>query len=235
MLAVPFENLDIHLGSPITLSLPSLYDKIVRRRRGGFCYELNGLFGWLLDQLGFHGTMVSARVFQDGKPGPEFDHLVLLIETGERLLADVGFGDSFLEPLPLDAEEESVQDGSSYRLIGLGPERELQQRRQSDWEPQYVFSLTPRRLADFHAMCQFHQTSPESVFTRKAVCSLATPNGRVTLSNGRLIVTTAGQRDEREVATEAEYRALLHEYFDITLEEGAQVARLMAPRMPSKE
>ena len=234
MLAVPFENLDIHLGSPITLSLPSLYDKIVRRRRGGFCYELNGLFGWLLDQLGFHGTMVSARVFQDGKPGPEFDHLVLLIETGERLLADVGFGDSFLEPLPLDAEEESFQDGGSYRLIGFGPERELQQRRYSDWEPQYVFSLIPRRLSDFHAMCQFHQTSPDSLFTRKAVCSLATPNGRVTLSNGRLIVTTAGQRDELAVATEGEYRALLHEHFGISLEEGARVGRLMVPQMTSK-
>jgi arylamine N-acetyltransferase len=99
MLTVPFENLDIPLGHPIVLSLPSFYDKIVRRRRGGFCYELNGLFGWLLEQLGFAVLMLSALVFHGVPPGPEFDHLVLLIEMEERLIADVGFGDSFLEPL----------------------------------------------------------------------------------------------------------------------------------------
>ncbi|TDI15991.1 MAG: arylamine N-acetyltransferase, partial [Acidobacteria bacterium] len=71
LLAVPFENLDIPLGHPIVLSLPSFYDKIVRRRRGGFCYELNGLFGWLLEQLGFTVVMLSARVFEGAQPGPE--------------------------------------------------------------------------------------------------------------------------------------------------------------------
>lgn len=233
MLSVPFENLDIPLGTPITLSLPSLYDKIVRRRRGGFCYELNGLFGWLLEQLGFQVTMLSARVYQGTEPGLEFDHLVLLVEAGDRLLADVGFGDSFLEPLPLEVDEETVQLGTAYRLRGLDSERELQRRRQSDWEPQYAFSLTPRRLSEFHPMCRFQQTSPESVFTQKTVCSLATPNGRVTLSNGRLIVTRAGQREERDVADEEEYRAVLHEHFSITLAEGARVGHLLAPRLPS--
>jgi N-hydroxyarylamine O-acetyltransferase len=96
MLSVPFENLDILLGYPIELSLPSLYDKIVRRRRGGFCYELNGLFGWLLEQLGFKIAMLSVRVFNGAKPGPEFDHLILLVELDEHMVADVGFGDSFL-------------------------------------------------------------------------------------------------------------------------------------------
>ena len=234
MLSVPFENLDIPLGIPITLSLPSLYDKIVRRGRGGFCYELNGLFGWLLEQLGFRVAMLSARVCQGAEPGLEFDHLVLLVHADERLLADVGFGDSFLDPLPLDTEQEHVQQGDSYRLMGSGPERTLQRLRDSAWEPQYVFSLTPHRLPEFRAMCRYQQTSPESVFTRKAVCSVASPNGRITLSNGRLIVTTAGQRDEREVATEGEYRALLHQHFGITLEEGARVRRLMVPSMPSR-
>ncbi|MEE8461199.1 MAG: arylamine N-acetyltransferase, partial [Acidobacteriota bacterium] len=146
LLAVPFENLDIPLGQPIVLSLLSFYDKIVRRRRGGFCYELNGLFGWLLEQLGFTVVMLSARVFEGSQPGPEFDHLVLLIEMDERLIADVGFGDSFLEPLRLDGEKEDVQQGSSYRLTGSDSGRVLQRRRESEYESRYVFSLTPRRL-----------------------------------------------------------------------------------------
>lgn len=233
MLAVPFENLDIHLGHPIVLSLPSFYDKIVRRRRGGFCYELNGLFGWLLEQLGFAVALLSGRVFAGVQPGPEFDHIVLLIETAERMIADVGFGDSFLEPLRLDAGEEVVQHGSSYRLTRSGSERVLERRRGSDWEPQYMFSLTPRQLAEFGAMCQRHQTSSESNFTQKVVCSLATPDGRITLSNNRLIMTSEGRREEQGVAGEGEYRMLLKTCFGIDLGERPRMDRLMVPGAPS--
>jgi len=236
MLAVPFENLDIPLSHPIHLSLPSFYDKIVRRRRGGFCYELNGLFGWLLEQLGFTVAMLSARVFDGGQPGREYAHLTLLIDMEERLIADVGFGDSFLEPLRLDGGGEDVPRGRSYRLTGSDSERVLQQRRpESDWEPQYVFSLTPRRLAEFSATCEWTQTSPESVFTGKAVCSLATPDGRITLSNGRLITTAGGRREEREVTSEEEYRALLLSRFGIDLGEGARVDRLMVSSAPRRQ
>jgi len=229
MFSVSFENLDIPLGHPIILSLPSFFDKIVRRRRGGFCYELNGLFAWLLEELGFPVVMLSARVFEHGEPGPEFDHLVLLIELEERLIADVGFGDSFIEPLRLDAGEEDVQHGTAYRLTGSEAERILQRRPESAWESQYVFSLASRRLADFSAMCLHQQTSPESSFTQKSVCSLATPEGRITLSNNRFIVTADGRREERAVADEEEYRALLRTHFGIDLGEGARIDRLMVP------
>ncbi len=218
MLTVPFENLDIPLGRPIVLSLPSFYDKIVRRRRGGFCYELNGLFGWLLEELGFVVRILSARVFNGARPGPEFDHMVLLIEMDEPLIADVGFGDSFLEPLRLDIGEAQVQYGSAYRLTGSDSERIIQRRRESDWEPIYVFSLTPRRLFEFKAMCQYHQTSPESIFARKAVCSLAMPEGRITLSSNQLIMMAGGRREEREVAGEEEHKALLKTRFGIDLD-----------------
>jgi N-hydroxyarylamine O-acetyltransferase len=231
LLAVPFENLDIPLGRPIVLSLPLLYEKIVRRRRGGFCYEINGLFAWLLAQLGFTVVMLSARVYEGARPGPEFDHLVLLVRMQKRLIADVGFGDSFLEPLELYAGGVAVQHGSFYRLKESGSDRILE-RRGADWEPQYVFSLTPHRLAEFEDMCRHHQTSAESIFTRKVVCSLATPDGRITLSNNRLIVTAGGRREEREVADAEEYRALLQNRFGIDLEEGAHVERLMEARPP---
>jgi len=230
LLAVPFENLDIHLYRPIVLSLPALYEKIVRRRRGGFCYELNGLFAWLLGQLGFRVNLLSARVFTQGKPGPEFDHLALRVDLEEPWVADVGFGDSFLEPLQLNVQTQDVQQGNAYRLIESGSDRALQRMREGgDWEPQYIFSLAPRRLEEFGAMCHHHQTSPASSFTRKTVCSLATEDGRITLSNDRLIVTTPGSRQEREVVDEQEYRSLLLARFGIRLEADAPIGRLMSP------
>src|SRR5215213_9521921 len=97
LLAVPFENLSIHAGEPVVLDDESLFDKVVARRRGGFCYELNGLFAALLRALGFEVEMLSAAVRGSaGKFGPEFDHMTLLVKLGERWLADVGFGDSFV-------------------------------------------------------------------------------------------------------------------------------------------
>lgn len=229
MFSVPFENLDIHLGNYIDLLLPSFYDKIVRRRRGGFCYELNGLFAWLLERLGFGVTLHSGRVFTAGQPGPEFDHLVLRVDLEERWVADVGFGDSFLEPLRLDPEAVVEQQGSRYSITEAGDERTLQRRRgDAAWEPQYVFTLIPRKLPEFSAMCHQQQTSPESVFTRKSVCSLATPRGRVTLSGSRLIVTTEGLREERPVASEAEYRQILRTRFGVELGRGSSLQRVMA-------
>ena len=220
MLTVAFENLDIQLGRSIVLSLSSLYDKVVLHQRGGFCYELNGLFGWLLEQLGFSVKKLSARVFAGNHLGPEFDHLVLMIQLKERWIVDVGFGDSFLEPLPLDSEEERVQPGGAYRLTGSGSKKTLERRRESGWQRQYVFSLTPRQLVEFAVMCQRHQTSSASVFTQKTVCSVATADGRITLSNGRLITTVGERLEERKVTAEEDYRALLQGHFGIDLESG---------------
>jgi N-hydroxyarylamine O-acetyltransferase len=231
MLTVPFENLDIPLGQSIVLALPSFYDKIVRHRRGGFCYELNSLFGWLLEQMGFRVVTLSARVFDKGQPGSEFGHMVLMIE--DRLIADVGFGESFLEPLQLEMDTETIQQGSAYRLTGKGPEKILERRLASDWVSQYAFSLIPRRLADFTAMCQQHQTSATSIFTQKTVCSLATATGRITLSNNKLLKTTERGHEEQEVTEESEYRALLKTEFGIDLNAMLRVDRLMALGTPS--
>ena len=224
--SVPFENLDIHLGTPIILNYNQLFDKIVGRQRGGFCYELNGLFSRLLRELGFRVTLLSARDAQaDGGFGPEFDHLTLRVVCpadpalpAKPWLADVGWGNSFTIPLRLDKTNwEHVERLRVYRIDENGPYRLLWQLNYDGrWEKQYRFSLEPREFSDFETMCRYHQTSPESHFTRKRICTRATANGRLTLSEQRLIITDNGQRQEREVSEE-EYTSILREQFGVVL------------------
>jgi N-hydroxyarylamine O-acetyltransferase len=207
LLAVPFENLDIHLGREIVLQESRFFQKIVHERRGGFCYELNGLFGALLRDLGFRVAMLSAGVAREaGGFGPEFDHMALLVELEERWLADVGFGECFLEPLPLDRAS-----GGEYRVARRGEEWTLLRGE----TPQYRFTLAPHVLADYREMCRYHQTSPDSDFTRGRVVSLATPDGRITLTDTRLIVTRQGQREERAIAGAAEFADLCRRYIGL--------------------
>jgi N-hydroxyarylamine O-acetyltransferase len=218
LLAVPFENLDIPLQRPIVLDEARLFDKIVTRRRGGFCYELNGAFAALLRALGFDTQLLAARVFNgQGELGIEFDHMALLVQLEERWLADVGFGDSFREPLRLDERDAQREGERAYRIADGEPYWTYFQHEDGDWKAQYVFTLHPYQLADFAGGCHYHQTSPDSPFTRRRVCSRALPDGRVTLSEMKFIATTNGDRSEHDVASEAEYTELLQTHFDIVL------------------
>jgi N-hydroxyarylamine O-acetyltransferase len=220
LLTVPFENLDIGLGREIVLDPERFVHKIVCRHRGGFCYELNGAFATLLTAAGFHVTLLSARVANEkGVAGKEFDHLTLRIDLEESWLADVGFGDNFLEPLRLTSQIEQRDTVGSFRFVETG-ERWRLERRHPDgfWRPQYDFSFQPRQLSEFAGMCHYHQTSPDSHFTRNRVCSLATPKGRVTLSGMRLILTTDARKEEQELATETAWHSALAEHFGIVLD-----------------
>lgn len=218
LLAVPFENLDIHLGRPIRLEAAALFEKIVRQRRGGFCYELNGLFAQLLSALGFEVVLLSASVVDKGQPGPAFDHLTLLVKLEDLWLADVGFGDSFFEPLELQNKIEQVQNAGAFRLLRNAEQWTLQAcTREGDWQSQYLFTLTPHTLADFAGMCHYHQTSPASHFTQKRICTRATTSGRLTLSERKLIITHHGERRETILHSEEDYHAALWDRFGIVL------------------
>ena len=216
---VPFENLDIALGRKIVCDEEAFVRKIVERRRGGFCYEMNGAFAALLRRLGFEVTLLSARVpREDGSESPEFDHLTLRVELDEPWLADVGFGDSFLEPLRIENESEQSQDGRRFRIVASGESLVVERIEPGgEWKPQYSFTLIPRRLEEFAPMCHYHQTSPESHFTRKSLCSIATPEGRVTISDRRLIFTRDGKKEERELGSDKEWYETLKKYFGIVL------------------
>jgi N-hydroxyarylamine O-acetyltransferase len=221
---VPFENLDIQRRRLFNLDPAALFYKIVTRGRGGFCYELNGLFALLLEQLGFSVTRLAARVFnKEGSLGPEFDHLTLRVtcphEDNLSWLVDVGFGDSFLEPLRFAGQGEQADGLRAYRIEPDAADRIVWERDyDGTWARQYRFDLQPRQLSDFAPMCVWQQTSPESSFTQRRVCTRATPEGRITLSEMRLITTVNGQRSERLLAGEEEYQAVLREKFDIILD-----------------
>jgi N-hydroxyarylamine O-acetyltransferase len=219
MLTVPFENLDIGLGRKIVCDEESFVRKIVERRRGGFCYELNGAFAVLLRELGFKVTLLSARVARDdGSASPEFDHLALIVDLDEPWLADVGFGDSFNEPLRMTPGIEQSQGRRKFRIVEESGGLHMEMAEPGEaWKRQYSFTLTPRQFTDFAGMCHYHQTSPESHFTQKRICSKATPEGRITLSDRNLIVTRNGKRKEKLLASEDEWRATLQEKFGILL------------------
>jgi N-hydroxyarylamine O-acetyltransferase len=219
LLSVPFENLDIPLGRKIILDEDAILHKIVDQRRGGFCYELNGAFAALLRALGFHTTLLSARVARDaGGESPEFDHLTLRVDLQDPWLADVGFGESFLEPLRLESGREQLDPAGTFRLVQVEERLQMKKLESSGrWKRQYSFGLHPRSLNDFAGMCHYHQTSPESHFTQNRICSRATPDGRITLSGTKLIVTRRGQRQERTLFSEDEWNNAIQEHFGIKL------------------
>ena len=215
---VPFENLSIHAGQPIVLEDAALFTKIVEHRRGGFCYECNGLFAALLRTLGFDVTMLSAEVANaNGGYSQPFDHMALMVRESQRWLVDVGFGDSFLEPLLLDERGEQVEGKRAYKIVDEEGYLVMMRREMDTWTPQYRFTLQPYQYKDFAGMCRYHQTSPESHFTQKRVCSLATESGRITLSNMRLIETRDDERHERVLANQQEYDAALQKHFGIVM------------------
>jgi N-hydroxyarylamine O-acetyltransferase len=225
LLAVPFENLSIHLGEPISLAHGELIEKIVTRRRGGFCYELNGAFALLLEALGFDVRLLAARVFGEDRLGPPFDHLALLVRTADGdgpWLADVGFGNHSVYPLRL--RELGAQDDPAGRFQlavagapdgdGAGDVDVIR-----DGQPQYRLERRERTLADFIPTCWWQQTSPGSHFTRTTICSRLTADGRVSISGRTLILMKDGIRTEEELPSDAAVLAAYRDNFGILLDQ----------------
>ncbi len=219
LLAVPFENLSIHSGEQILLSEEALFNKIVVNGRGGFCYELNGLFAALLKQIGFNVSILSAGVKNEkGEFSPDFDHMTLMVVLNERWLADVGFGDSFRNPLRLDSTQVQHDGNRLYRIAENGSYLMMMEKRiDSEWKEMYRFKLDSYGYDDFNEMCRYHQTSPESHFTQRIICSLAKPDGRITISSNRLLITKEEDKQEKELASDEEVKAVLDEHFNIRL------------------
>ncbi|MEP9414845.1 arylamine N-acetyltransferase [Gordonia sp. VNQ95] len=180
---VPFENLDIHRGIPVESEESAIVARLVDGRRGGICYELNGLLAMALRALGLQARVIGARVDAGGQPGPPLGHMAVVVTVdGATLLVDVGFGgERVCRPVDLASERD--------RRVDVG-------------SAAYVLESHPRPLADFEAMAWWHSTSPRSRFTRSLICTLPDGDGRRTLTDTdvpgrfRLIITNGEHRTE---------------------------------------
>jgi N-hydroxyarylamine O-acetyltransferase len=216
-LTVPFENLSLHLGEPISLDEGDLVDKIVHRRRGGFCYELNGAFALLLEALGAQVSRVAARVYGEAGPGPPFDHLALIVHPADGSgpwLADVGFGSHSDYPLLLSSRDEQDDPAGRFRLADAdGGDIDVLR----DGKPQYRIETRERTLADCVPTCWWQATSPLSHFTQSTICSRLTPGGRVSVSGRLLIQTENGTRTEQRLDGDDALLAAYRDYFGVVL------------------
>lgn len=218
LLNVPFENLDIHWKRPIVLDNNAFYKKIVGEKRGGFCYELNGLFYELLAGIGFQSKRISAKVSTGhGEFGAEYDHLAIITKIDDKeYLVDAGFGDFTAEPLEFVLETAQT-DKNGVFLIRKFDENyfEVVKKDGDAWKSEYVFTDLPRELDEFSEMCRYQQTSPESHFTKGKICSLMTENGRKSLTNKKFIETKNGQKNEIDIDSEEDFNRILEREFHI--------------------
>jgi N-hydroxyarylamine O-acetyltransferase len=227
-LAVPFENIDIHLGRPIRLDLPSLLAKIVTGRRGGYCFEQNTLFLAALRALGFDVIACEARVLA-GAPGGSVrprTHMALVASMGGRAwLCDVGFGgDGPVEPVPLDGSEVT-QLGDELRVAEEGRLQILQVRRDGGWEDQYAFLPEERFPVDFEVGNWYTSTHPESRFVTTLTAQRVCPDVRHVLRGLTCVERRGEETTTRELARE-ELLPFLRDVIGIDLPEGTRFRSL---------
>lgn len=236
-LAIPFENLDIPLRRGIDIASDAIAAKLVGQRRGGYCFEHNGLFLEVLTALGFKARPILARVWLGVAPGevPPLTHMLLLVTLdGREWIADVGFGGSFTPPLPLeDGAEAQTFDGARHRLRRAAtpgdPNGEWLLERDGTseatdgrstgrgWQPQYGFAACDVAAADIAQGNHWTATRPGTRFTTLCVASLILPGGFAALTDCRLSVYRGGEAITRLIEGPEDYRKTLDEMFRIDL------------------
>lgn len=216
---IPFENLDVYYKRTFNLDIGRVYQKVVNSRRGGFCYELNLLFNWLLNEIGFSSRVIASRIFnEDGTVGPEFDHMSIYVKTGKEFLLDVGYGDLFVTPLEI---KEGVQfDGRNYFQIDKWNKNEYLILMSSDaisFSKKYTFSLDLVNISDFDSICLDKQTNANSYFVKNVVCTRPTETGRVTIFNDKLIEKNGELRTEIAIQSDENFTRCLKDKFGIEI------------------
>lgn len=216
LLTIPYENLDIHLGLPITLDPEAMFTKLVDERRGGWCFEMNGLFGRVLETLGFTVRYMSGAVGR-ARTGwrAQGNHLVLLVTLDRPWIADVGFGDGFLTPLPLEPGSYR-QDFLQYRVSKDGPRWRVDNHTHGGADG-FDFTTTARALADFAQQCHELQTSPDSSFVQTTVCERFEPHGLVMLRSATLREVRADGVTTTVIDSAAAFDRVLRERFDLAI------------------
>jgi len=217
---IPFENFDILLGRGVALDPVALCDKLVHRARGGYCFELNGLFLLALQTFGFDARALLARVHLSGTPTGRGHQLALVTMQGREWLADVGAGRLTLRaPIPLELNRIATQDGRTFRLVEADPFGiMLQTLHEGQWLQLYSFDVGYVCPADIAYGNHFTSTHPSSLFTSARVVALAHPNGQVSLLNCTRRTVTAGIEHAQELEEGPTYVEALKRHFGIELD-----------------
>ena len=222
--AIPFENLDILLGHPVALDLPALEAKLVRARRGGYCFEQNSLFRAALEALGFRVTALAARVRAGTTEVRPRTHMLLRVDLPEgAFLADVGFGgDGFVHPILLAEGKETWAGGNGHRLRREGDLWVLQGNTVGEWTDLYAFTLEPHHLVDFEMGNHFTSTWPRSPFVLNLVVQRSWPERRVVLRNRDLVVREDGTITSTIVRDPEHLLEVLARVFDLAFPPGTR-------------
>jgi len=220
-LNIPFENLDVYYGKYVLLDEVSLFNKIVKYRRGGYCFEMNGLFSIVLQKLGFNVINLLARGTIGDIDYTTKTHQVLLVEINNRKwLADVGFGnDGITAPLLFQEVLDQEQFAHTYRLL-RDPEYGyvLQKKIADKYISMYAFTLNKYYPMDFIMSNHFTSTFPESFFVKTRMCTMPTREGRITLTDNRFKTITKGDVTEKEIKNDDEFNRILKKYFKLDLD-----------------
>jgi N-hydroxyarylamine O-acetyltransferase len=225
--AIPYENLDVLLGRPISLELAAIERKLVHERRGGYCFEQNALLRDVLRALGFHVTQLIARVRWQvpANVTTALTHMVLLVEVGDRLmLADVGFGSrSLVAPLALEfdiAQAGSIEPRRLIRRDGLVIHQTLHEEA---WTDVYQFSLEPTPSIDFELGNWFTSTHPQSRFKQNLALARAGHDCRYALLNRDFVIRHVdGRTEKRSLTTPDELLVILAEHFGLHFPPGTR-------------
>ena len=216
---VPFENLDIYYKRVFDLEIKRIYEKIIIDRRGGFCYELNLLFNWLLREIGFSSRIIASRIFDEqGILGPKFDHMSIYVKTKKKFLVDVSYGDLFI--IPIEIKSGIQYDGRNYFQVDKMIENDYLLSMSSDgldFQKKYIFNLDVVNAADFNTICFDKQTNPNSYFVKNIVCTKPTQTGRVTIFNNRFIEKNNELRIETPIQGQENLKNYLWDKFEITV------------------
>ncbi|XP_053472911.1 arylamine N-acetyltransferase, pineal gland isozyme NAT-10 isoform X1 [Ictalurus furcatus] len=244
VMSVPFENLSIHCGERNTMDLQIIYEKIVRNRRGGWCCENNQLFSWVLREMGYKYTTLGCKVFNTLKNdfNPFNSHLINMVEIeGKPYIADVSFGVScqIWYPLEMIAGKDQEQPAGIFCLLNDGETWTLQKTGRKPLvqneaftnsslidkrvtKTMYSFLLIQREIDHFLNTSEYLQTSPESLFTQKSICSLQTPTGFRTLIGWTFSEVTFIPEEDTDIiemrdVADSEIETILKEKFNIVL------------------
>nr|XP_002131125.2 arylamine N-acetyltransferase, liver isozyme-like [Ciona intestinalis] len=240
----PFENLDMFGGERKRLDFDKVYNDIIVKKRGGCCYEQNGLFYWALRKCGYEVTIVQCEAFisEEKGYGPSFDHMALLVtcDDGSVWLTDVGWGGTgFITLLKFESDKEQIQNNGVYRLLGSTQQRFLLQKLQKtiiqvngstkikvkgkQWNSIYRFDIIPRKWEDFKEMCEYQQDDEDSYLIHNTICAKQSKYGSVAVRGWmtfeKMFVDpmTEKYKWRKETKSQEELKEVLKKYFQVEI------------------